>query len=171
MSQGAVRLHIGQGHELEVAAKAKAHGWSVHPFGQGLFTGDDGDIIRQALVARSPKTYWRWIPDLIAVKGKRTLLVDPKTDLRGDTPNFSIEIDAYIAHLAMSGFGLPVIYVWHDMTCNTPAGLYVHKWFLEPERGALRGSGTPFGLISKSDQHPFEWAFGPRHHPPTRDGT
>jgi len=166
---GAVRLHIGKGHELDVTEKLAAHGWIVHPWGQGLFEGEAGEHVRQALVARQPKTYWRWIPDLIAVKGTRLMLVDPKTDLT-DTPNFSIEIDAYIAHLAMSGFGLPVVYVWQDMTCNTPGGLFVHKWFAELQRGATRGSGTPFGLVSRADQKPFEWAFGPRIALPANSG-
>lgn len=164
MTTGAVRLHLGKGHEAAVAAKLEAHGWTVHPWGQGLFTDDAGEVIRQALVARQPKTYWRWIPDLIAVKGRAIRLVDPKTDL-SDSPNFAIEIDAYLAHLAMSGFGLPIIYVWQDMTCNSPAGLFVHRWFPELQRGATRGSGTPFGLVAKADQHPFDWAFGPATKP------
>lgn len=159
---GVRRLHIGKGHELAVSAKIHdQYGWDVHPWGQGLF--DDtpiGERVRAALVLHEPKTYWRWIPDLIAVKGGRVRLVDPKTDA-SNTDSFSIEIDAYMAHQAMRALGLPIIYVWQDFTCNTPAGLFVHRWELRPQRGRNRGSGTPYGLIYKNDQHPLEWAFGP----------
>lgn len=163
---GPVRIHLGVDHEKNVRAKLEQHGWIVHPWGQGIFTEMSGDEIRQALVQHTPKTYWRWIPDMVAVRGSAVRLVDPKSDFRTDTENFSIEVDAYMAHSAMRGLGLPIVYVWQDMTCDTPAGLRVHNWRLEPERGKNRGSGTPYGLIYKFDQHPFDWAFGPPESPP-----
>lgn len=159
---GARRLHMGKSHEQDVMDRLPLHGWDVHPWGQGLFDdGTTGEKVRAALVLHRPKTYWRWIPDLIAVKDDRVLLIDPKSDQRGNTENFSIEIDAYMAHQVMRGLGLPIVYVWQDMTCNTPDRLFVHSWFLNPERGRFRGSGTPMGLVYKADQRPFEWAFGP----------
>lgn len=159
---GARRLHTGKGHEEAVGQKLESHGWLVHPWGQGLFADDEtGEQVRAALVLHQPKTMWRWIPDLIAVRNQRVYLVDPKTDLRQDTPNFSIEVDAYMAHLAMSSLGLPVVYVWQDFTCNTPIGLQPHRWELEPQRGKVGGSGTPYALIRKADQLPFAAIFGP----------
>ncbi len=159
---GERRLHIGKAHESATAERLHAHGWTVHPWGQGLFTDDDaGEEVRAALVTREPKTLWRWIPDLIAVKGSQIYLVDPKTDLRSDTPNFSLEVDAYMAHSMMRCLGLPIVYVWQDFTCNAPHRLRPVRWQLEPQRGEVRGSGTPFVLVRKVDQLPFEAVFGP----------
>lgn len=159
---GQHRLHLGKSHEDAVADRLRAHGWVVHPWGQGLFADDAiGDEVRAALVTREPKTLWRWIPDLIAVKGNKIYLVDPKTDIRSDTPNFSLEVDAYMAHSMMRCLGLPIVYVWQDFTCNAPHRLRPVAWFLEPQRGVTRGSGTPFVLVAKADQDPFEKVFGP----------
>jgi hypothetical protein len=159
---GERRLHIGKSHEGATADKLRCHGWIVHPWGQGLFADDeDGEQVRAALVTREPKTLWRWIPDLIAVKGKKIYLVDPKTDLRGDTPNFSLEVDAYMAHSMMRCLGLPIMYVWQDFTCNAPHLLKPVRWQLDPQRGEVRGSGTPFVLVRKADQVPFDEVFGP----------
>ena len=159
---GSRRLHTGKGHEEATAGMLRARGWIVHPWGQGLFEDDEnGEEIRAALVTHEPKTLWRWIPDLIAVRGRKIYLVDPKTDLRGDTPNFSIEIDAYMAHSAMQCLGLPIVYVWQNFTCNSPATLRIHKWMVEPQRGRVSGSGTPFGLVNKAEQYPFDRIFGP----------
>lgn len=149
-------MHVGVHHEQEVARRLEASGWDVQRWGQGQFT----ETIRQALVAKRPTVYWRWMPDLVAARGTRICLIDPKSD-SSSTPNFSIEIDAYIAHRAMLGFGLPIVYVWADMTVNTVDGLYVVRWELRPQRGINRGSGTPFALVRKIDQQPFEKFFGP----------
>lgn len=177
---GQRRLHIGKSHEQAVAEKLRRHGWLVHPWGQGLFADDErglsacgsghtrcgecvgvGERVREALVCHEPKTMWRWIPDLIAIKAGRVCLVDPKTDQRGDTPNFSLEVDAYMTHMAMRSFGLPIVYVWQDFTCNAPQLLEPVRWVLEPQRGKVAGSGTPFILIRKADQYPFDSYFGP----------
>ena len=158
---GQHRLHIGKGHEDAVADELRLRGWIVHPWGQGLF--DDGEVgaqVRAALVTCDPKTLWRWIPDLIAIKGHRIYLVDPKTDLRGDTPNFSLEADAFMAHSMMRCLGLPIVYVWQDFTCNAPDRLRPVGHFLEPQRGKVAGSGTPFMLVRKADQIPFDRVFG-----------
>lgn len=159
---GQTRLHVGQAHELEVAKQLERRGWAVKPWGQGLFD----DNIRQALINRKdPVVYWRWIPDLIAVRGETVYLVDPKTDMRTDTPNFSIELDAFIAHNAMRALGLHIVYVWADLTCNTP-GRLVSAGLFTPEPGRNRvattnGSGTSFMLVRKDAQMPFDKVFGP----------
>jgi hypothetical protein len=149
------RLHVGVLHEANVRDRLEERGWHAYTWGQGLFCDD----VRTALLARQPAVLWRWIPDLIAVKGPRLVLVDPKTDLFGDTDNFSIEILALTAHKVMTALGLAIVYVWQDFTTNTPDRLRVHRWVTEPHPRPGRGSGTPFALVYKADQHPFEWAF------------
>lgn len=66
-----------------------------------------------------------------------------------------------MAHSMMACLGLPVIYVWADFTCNQPHLLKIVKWQLDPLRGQVAGSGTPFLLVRKTDQRPFDDVFGP----------
>lgn len=158
--KGQDRLHIGQTHERRVQAELERRGWYVQPWGQGLLH----ERVRQALNDKAPVVLWRWIPDLIAVKEPRICLIDPKSDYRSDTPNFSIEISAIQAHRAMSCLGLRVVYVFADMSCNTPEDLRPIRWEM-PDPGrrrvAANGSGTPYALVRKSDQHPLDKWFGP----------
>ncbi len=152
---GPNRLHHGRAHEIAVRERLQRHGWIVQDWGQGILS----DEIRVALRVggREPAVLWRWIPDLIAVKGSRVVLIDPKSDLRSDTAYFSIEIGAWQAHLAMLPLGLHVVYVWADFTCNTAQGL---KPVGDPKPGVSEGR-TWFYLIRKDEQKSFEWAFGP----------
>lgn len=144
------RLQHGRGHEVRVREKLREYGWYVQDWGQGLLD----DEIRLSLYhpAAEWKVWWRWIPDLIATKNQRAVLVDPKSDLRGTTANFSIEAQAWHAHKLMLSLGLPIVYVWADFTCNTPLGLRpVH--FIQ---GSRIGPGrTDLYLVSKADQIPF----------------
>ena len=157
--KGQDRLRIGQAHERQVQTELERRGWYVQPWGQGLLD----DRVRQALNDRAPIVLWRWIPDLIAVRGERIYLVDPKTDYRPESPNFSIEISAIQAHRAMSCLGLRIVYVFGDLTCNTPENIRPVGWFM-PDPGrrrvAANGSGTPFALVLKSEQVPFDSCFG-----------
>lgn len=156
---GQDRLRIGLRHERHVQAELERRGWHVQPWGQGLLD----DRVRQVLNERAPVVLWRWLPDLIAVRGDRVYLVDPKTDFRPDSPNFSIEISAIQAHRAMSCLGLRIVYVFGDMTCNSPENIRPVQWFM-PDPGRTRiaanGSGTPFALVRKSEQIPFDACFG-----------
>jgi hypothetical protein len=152
------RLRHGREHEIAVREKLAGHGWAVQDWGQGLL--DDKIRVPLRHARRELAVLWRWIPDLIAVKYRSDrwiiTLVDPKTDLRTDTANFSIELSAWQAHLAMLPLGLPIVYVWSDFTCNTAERL-------DPVRvlpGVDHGR-TSFMLVRKADQKPFEWAFGP----------
>ena len=160
---GQHRLHIGVGHEQAVRDALTARGWFVQEWGQGVLDAR----VRQALNDRSPIVLWRWLPDLIAIKGQRVVLVDPKTDINKSTPNFSIEISAIQAHCGMRFLGLRIVYVFEDMTCNTPENLEPVKWWMpDPgrDRVAAGGSGTPFALVRKSDQVPLDTWFGSPAH-------
>lgn len=169
MRRGQTRLHIGQVHEQKVQRSLAARGWDVQPWGQGLLS----DSIRQAFMDADrgrDVLLWRWLPDLIAAKGRRLYLVDPKTDIREDTPFFSIELRCIMAQRAMSTLGIRHVVVWSDFSCNfmdllriadirQPAG--------ESRRVASNGSGTPFALVRKSEQLALDDVFG--HKLPRQD--
>lgn len=155
---GQIRMHVGVEHEHRVAAALAERGWLVQPWGQGLIREE----IRAALVTRWPPVLWRWIPDMIAVRGKTVVLVDPKTSLREDTPNFAIEQSALIAHQIMAYLGLQIIYVFAGMLCNDVRYLTVEHRTMDGQRLANGGSGTPYVLVRKEDQRPMDAIFGPR---------
>lgn len=153
-------MHVGLEHEKRSQTELEQRGWSVDPFGQGLFS----DEIRTALQSRHPVVQWRWIPDLIASRGRSVCLVDPKWDTRPDTAYFAIEQAALMAHAAMSMLGLRIVYVFGDLTCNCHEDIRVVEWIGPAPGGrriATRGSGTPMALVLKSDQHPLDALFGP----------
>lgn len=145
------RIGVGRPHEVSVRDRLPQHGWDVQDFGQGVLT----ERLRSAWRFKEPKIMWRWIPDLVAAKGSQVVLIDPKSGLRDDTDNFAVEMSAWMSHMAMLPLGLPIIYVFSDFTCNTPERLRPVGWITprDPRR-------TPFVLVRKADQRPFEWAFG-----------
>jgi len=156
---GKQRLTLGVEHENHVQAELERRGWTVQPWGQGVLD----EAIRQALQVREPPCPYRWFPDLIAAKGTKVCLVDPKSDT-SKTENFSVEIAAYGAHTGMwHMWGVPVIYVFDDLTCNLVHKLQPVRWIV-PDPGRTRvaaaGSGTPFMLIRKSDQESLDYMFG-----------
>lgn len=157
--KGQDRLHHGVEHEQRVASELKLRGWHVQPWGQGLFT----DQVRQSLNACDPVVFWRWLPDLIAVRDGRVVMVDPKTDLTS-TDNFSIEMAAWHAHQLMRPLGLRTVYVFSDLTCNTPEGLRIERVFNGQRAGGrvnvAGGSGTPYMLVKRSEQWPLDKWFG-----------
>jgi len=155
---GQVRMHLGAGHESAVKERLEAYGWTVQAWGQGLITEE----IRAAMYAKYPPVLWRWIPDLIAVRGRVVVLIDPKSSERLDTPNFSIEQSALIAHQIMANLGLLIVYVFADFTCNSVQHLQIaYQSLNEPGRVKTGGSGTPYVLVRKADQRPFDEIFGP----------
>jgi hypothetical protein len=156
-SSGQIRMHVGVGHEHTVADALDVRGWLVQPWGQGLIREE----IRAAMVTRWPPVLWRWIPDLIAVRGRQLALVDPKTSLRSDTPNFAIEQSALIAHQIMANLGLQIVYVFADLSCNEVRHLKIEHRTLDSHRLTTGGSGTPYVLVRKADQRPLDDIFGP----------
>lgn len=148
-------------HENAICVQLGRRGWSVEPFGQALLSERMRDGMRQVHYP----VFWRWLPDLIACRDGRIVLVDGKYELRTDTPNFSVEMSARHAHLCMLDLGAPIVYVFGDMSCNYCDDLI-------PERGygslggagrvdGVRGSGTPFVLVKKSQQLHLDEIFGP----------
>lgn len=152
---GQVRMGVGRDHEAAVTQKLTDHGWHVEPFGQGLFT----DVIRTAMRHHRPKVMLRWLPDLIATKAGEVVLVEAKSGW-SKTDNFSIEIDSVSALLVTEVvWGVPVYIVWSDFTVNRASRLKHVRWEANPD--GVQGSGTPYMLVRKCDQRPFELAFGP----------
>lgn len=149
------RLDRGEAHERAVAEKLTENGWHVEAFGQGLFT----ERTKRAMQQHHPKIMLRWLPDLIASRGTRVILVEAKWSDRTDTDNFSIEIDSMAALTATEVvWGIPVYIVWRDFSCNRAARLRHVRW--EPRPTGTQGSNTPYMLVAKKDQHPFDEAFG-----------
>lgn len=158
------RIHIGVEHERRVAASIELRGWHVHPWGQGILS----DEVRQAFNERdagSDVLLWRWMPDMIAVRGKDIYLVEAKSEKRTDTDFFTIELRSVMAQLAMKTLGLSTVIVWADGTCNLTEDVEVVDFWL-PEAKARRlgtdGSGTPFIRVRKDQQRPLNDLFGPR---------
>ncbi len=152
------RLHHGRQHEIAVRERLGVHGWTVQDWGQGLL--DDGIRVPLRHGRQGLPVLWRWLPDLIAAKWRNgrysVILVDPKTDLRTDTANFSIELSAWQAHLAMLPLGLPIVYVWSDFSCNVAQSLMPARILPGVDAGR-----TAFMLVRKEDQMPFNSYFGP----------
>lgn len=157
------RIHVGLLHEKAVAQELAARGWHVHPWGQGVLS----DAVRHAFMDRDSGRdvlLWRWMADLIAVRGKSVVLIDPKSEQRKDTPFFTIELRALMTHLAMKPLGLNTVVVWADMTCNRVDKLrIVDHWLPEPDkrRVTTAGSRTPFARVRKDEQRPLDEFFGP----------
>lgn len=146
-------------HEQMVKQQLEIRGWYVRSWGQGIMD----DVVKSILRAKSPVVLWRWLPDLIATKGKKIYLIDAKTDIIKNTPNFSVELHAVIAHKAMSPLGLRIIYVFDDMSCNVPERLIPIRWTIPPDEQDCvisNGSGTPYILVRKCDQIPMDTVFG-----------
>jgi hypothetical protein len=147
-------MDVGQRHEQAVADRLRSEGWDVHVWGQALLS----EPLRKALLEQPHTVFWRWLPDMVAVRSDAIRLIDAKNEQRVDTPNYAIETAALTAHRAMERLGLGVTYVWPDFTVNWPAGLDIIKEF-GAQRGQNGGSGTPFCLVRKADQFPWELAF------------
>lgn len=153
------RYRDARAHEEAIQTELERRGWHVEQFGQALLS----DRTKESL-HRVQLTYWRWLPDLIASKDDKVLLVDGKTERRCDTPYFSIETNAHLAHLAMSGLRLPIVYVFADMSCNYHDCVTTAREFGDPSAGGrvatVNGSGTAFILVDKSEQQHMDAVFG-----------
>lgn len=153
------RYRDARAHEYAIQTELERRGWYVEQFGQALLS----DRAKESL-HRVELTYWRWLPDLIASKDDQVLLVDGKTERRCDTPFFSIETNAHLAHLAMSGLRLPIVYVFADMSCNYHDCVTKAREFGDPNAGGrvagVNGSGTAFILVEKSEQQHLDAVFG-----------
>ena len=164
---GQDRLYLGQGHERRVGLSLEARGWHVHPWGQGILSAEVRSAFYE-LDRDKDVLLWRWLPDMIAVKGDRILLVEAKAEheRNADTPHFSIELRCVMAQLAMKPLGLPSVIVWANGYCNYTENLRVIDYRMPSGTGRrvrdANGSGTAFALVRKDEQLPMDDIFGPR---------
>lgn len=153
------RLQLAEEHERYVAQELEQRGWLVQRFGQGLLD----ERIQSALKDR--ETPMRWLPDLLACRGQKVVLIDAKAEQRKDTANFSLELTALtsmVLHKYL--YGLPVVIVWDDLRVNTPDQLEPVRWVLDTD-GWVHGSRTPFVLVRKTHSYYMDdWFGAPQAH-------
>ncbi|MGA5270286.1 hypothetical protein [Streptomyces lydicamycinicus] len=147
------RKAIGDVHEQHVAEQLTLRGWEVNPWGQSLLTRRLQDALRRT------DSSIRWIPDLIAAKGKGLVLIDCKSRMTSrNTGRHAVERAAVYAHLQLFAWtGLPVYYVFDDLGVLAP-----HDVLIAGQEGphSAAGSGAPYFLISGGVARSFDGLFG-----------
>jgi hypothetical protein len=129
----------------------ETRGWVTFPFGAGQLTEE---ARRQLIKYDTPM---RYIPDILAFREDRLVLVEAKTG-RNDTDNVAIETKCYEAGFSLSGiWRIPVFYVWCGFLTGDVWTIHEHK-HAGPYRGD--GSGTPFYLVPKKVLKLFDDVFG-----------
>ena len=146
------RLAGGYSHEQAVRNRLASIGWTCEHIGQGAQSSE----MRNAL--RKTASPIRWGPDLLAVRGDDVRLLDAKAETRKDTSNFSIEFKAWEAAM-MAPWGIRVAFVFADFSANYADVLGVDPRF-DVRLDHSSGSGTPYVLVLKEDQIPFDQFFG-----------
>lgn len=150
------RKQLAEAHEECVKDMVRQAGWVCDNWGQGMLTDD----LRAAL--RPTKSPLRWAPDLLAVRGQTVTFIDAKSEIRQDTPNFSIERRAFASHFSWwVGNSVHFIYVWDDFRCSHIKDInallnagHVHTGIYQGS-----GSGTPFLLVPKASTRSFDSVF------------
>lgn len=141
------RLAFATDHEAAVFERLYLERFTVERFGQAMLPEPVRDQLRRT------SSGLRWLPDLLAMRADVVMLIDAKAAARTDTPNYSIEVAALLAHRALWHIGHDVRVVWHDFRWS-------HVRELHPDNGidgshAGNGSGTPFMLFRRSLSHPW----------------
>lgn len=153
MNTGSERFALAYAHEQAVAERFTDARCIVCPFGQAQIS----DIARDGLGLTSSPL--RWMPDLLVITPldeavQHAYWVDAKAEFRKDTPNYSLEINAWRTHHWLAHAGIDVIIVWGDFRWSHAAEL--HPYDLEQGPFLGNGSGTPFVLVRKWMTHPWE---------------
>lgn len=150
------RLMIGHAWERELRTILRTWGWISCPYGQGQLDRDTERVMRRFVAPNGYPSFLRWLPDLVARRDERIVLVDAKTEIAPST-NVAIETDALHAGMVIEHeLNTPVLYVWRE-GCATPTFVAQHH---DGRREAQRGSGTPFVIMAKSKLRPLAELFG-----------
>ena len=148
------RMNRAESHETAVMSRLADSGWTVCAFGQAQIE----EHVREEL--KQTGSWLRWLPDVLAVCGKRVLLIDAKSEERTDTPNYAIEKRSLDSHLRLGLAGEPVVYAWDDFRVCFAGDVNDATKTTGPDYG--NGSGTPYWLVRKDDvARPWEAIFGP----------
>jgi hypothetical protein len=129
-------------------------GWLAAPFGQAQIPEEMRPHLWRWMDDYGNSTLLRWTPDIIAVKPTTkpfVCLVDAKTEgpRSKDSPNYSIEINAIDAGLAIvRNWHMPLFYVWPDGGVLTPAAV-ANRWARKLDGDGAKGSQTAFYLVAK----------------------
>ncbi|MCX4650236.1 MULTISPECIES: hypothetical protein [unclassified Streptomyces] len=145
------RKAIGDAHEQRVTRALRAHGWTVHGCGQGVYP----PAIRRAL-ARTESAL-RYFPDLIAARGDEVVTIDAKDRMPSThTDRYAISTATLRAGLLFTGAHLPtpLYYVFGDLKVLTPSEVHNYAAHARPHR-----SGA-WVLVATHRAHPFEEVFG-----------
>lgn len=144
------RLVIGGILEQRVTAELADRGWTVTPWGQGAWP----EQVRAAL-ARTDSDL-RWIPDLVAARGRDLALIDCKNTLRArDGDGHSVSRRCLRAARKIGAeFDLPVYYVFDTLGVLTPDEVMLYQ------RVSTLNNAPSYLFISRSYPRPFDDIFG-----------
>jgi hypothetical protein len=153
-----------------VRSAFEAHGFHLYPFG-GELSPELQEMLRR--LQNGTSRMLRYRPDMVAVHpAKGSLLLEVKSEGTG-SPNFAVEFDAWDAARLWNQNARRVLYLFVDLLCQDvlarwPEDLRPRRVFV-PRREdlariravcpgvstrcypAVRGSGTAFFLVAKSE--------------------
>jgi len=141
--------------ENEVRDRLEQIGFITNKYGQGVqLEPKFRDSIRH-MNANLTAQFVRYLPDwVIAVKDKSCYLVEAKSDMRCDTPNYSYECASYDIGIKLHSIGVDVIIIFSGWRADFIYNLTIKKYKKDPRK--TNGSGTPFGLIKKESVPLFD---------------
>lgn len=133
-------------------------GYPCEPYGieSGKGLKIHGDLLK---CENHTAKYVRHQPDKIIIKDNEAVFIDIKTQKRYDTLNFSIELDSYKTCRQLENNDCEVLYIFNKQK-NIPYDLHAchvkDVSFIYVDKNpdwTIKGSRTPFGLISKNAQY------------------
>ncbi|MFF1378787.1 hypothetical protein [Streptomyces sp. NPDC058308] len=145
------RKAIGDAHEQRVTRALRAHGWTVHGCGQGVYP----PAIRRALAHTDSAL--RYFPDLIAARGDEVVTIDAKDRMPSThTDRYAISTATLHAGLLFTGAHAPtpLYYVFGDLNVLTPSEVQHYTAHARVHR-----SGA-WVLVATHRAHPFDEVFG-----------
>lgn len=155
------RLNSALKWEDEVKDKLESIGFLANRYGVGVQLSPEFHNAIRFMNNNPTAQFVRYLPDwIIAIKDKMCYLVEAKSELRADTPNYSYELASYEIGMKLYSIGVEVIIVFTGWRADFIHNLTIHRRF--DNHALLRtvqGSRTPFGLIKKDSVPTFDEFF------------